>query len=54
MLLTGYPYSTITLLLVSVVFSVTFTLTSEKVEATTTHWTLVRIEKSLACMLTGE
>ena len=51
-MLTGYPYSTITLLLVSVVFSVTFTLTSEKVEATTTHWTLIKIEKSLACMFT--
>ena len=31
--------------LVSVAFNVTFTLTSEKVEATTTHWTSVRIEK---------
>ena len=40
--------------LFSVVFNVTFTLTSEKVEATTTHWTSVRIEKGLACMLTGE
>ena len=40
--------------LVSLVFSVIFTLTSEKVEATPTHWTGVRIEKSLACMLTGK
>ena len=40
--------------LFSVAFNVTFTLISEKVEAATTHWTLVRIEKNLACMLTGE